>query len=296
MKGGGAGLYGRAVDCVVARFEGVDASFRHEVALTARQVSVEGEAGRSVRFQEVCSLVGLALRLRSRFRTGGRGALVWRQGGYLGAVLLMFVGAAAAWGETAVRGGVGGVGGLLAVGLAGAAGCALAGPVCRAPWSARGLALVPAGCAVVALAGRGPDVLSGMCAVAAGGLALGSPPPVPAGRGVALGLALLPCLAWPLAVAVGAGAMRAGVLAVLTGVVPGVLIVLGWFDARLAAMGAVVWFARLVVGDLGALGDALLAAGDGEQRLLLLRWALMSSGVALAWLVARRSIRELGRL
>lgn len=294
MKAGGAGLYGRAVDFVVARFEGVDASFRHEVALTARRLGAEGEAGRSVRFQEVCSLVGLALRLRSRFRTGGRSVLVWRQGGYLSAVLLMFVGAAVAWGEAAVRGGGGG--GLLAVGLAGAAGCALVGPVCREPWSARGLALMPAGCAVAALAGRGPDVLSGMCAVAAGGLALGSPPPVPAGRGVALGLTLLPCLAWPLAVTVGAGAVRAGVLAVLTGVVPGALIVLGWFDARLAAMGAVVWFARLVVGDLDALGDALVAASDGEQRLLLLRWALMSSGVALAWLVARRSIRELGRL
>lgn len=278
--------YERAVGWLAGRLEGVDPAFRREVALTACQLG-DG-ARRWDRWGELAALFGLGLRLRSRHRTGGSAALVWRQGVYLGAVLLLIAASARIW--SAQPAPVSVLAGCALL-LAAAGACALA--VVRGP--GRMLALVLASAGATGALAAGAEGAGGACATAVAGLAVGAPP-VAAARLSALVLAVLPCAAWPVALAAGSGTAAAAVTTVLTGAVPAVLLVLGWYDPRLAAMGATVWCARLVVSDLGALGEVLAAPLGAERRLLLLRWLLMGSGLVLAWLVTRRSIRELARL
>lgn len=278
-------LYGWAVDRLAGRLEGVEPGFRGEVALAAR------ELGSGARLRDRCgelaALFTLGLRTRSRHRTGGAAALIWRQGVHLGAVLLLVAVAARVWAGRPAPVLV-----ASAVVLA-AAGAGALGAV-QAPARAAVVLLAVAG-AIGALA-AGTNAVGGSCAVAVAGLCAGAPPPVPAAPKSVVAVAVLPCAAWPLALAAGSGTAGAAAAVVLTGAVPGVLIVLGWYDPRLAAMGATVWCARLVVSDLGALGEVLAAPLGEERRVLLLRWLLMGSGLVLAWLVTRRSIRELARL
>ena len=60
--------YERAVSWVTERFEGVEPSYRRDVALTTRELTAH--AGPWARTLELAALVGLAARLRSRARTG----------------------------------------------------------------------------------------------------------------------------------------------------------------------------------------------------------------------------------
>jgi len=94
----------RAVHWLTERVEGTDASYRRDVASTACEAC--REANRSRRCLELLSLATFALRLRSRAGTGDRPDAVWRQGVYLGAVLLLTslaVESAAAWWVDAPR-------------------------------------------------------------------------------------------------------------------------------------------------------------------------------------------------
>ncbi|HSA48564.1 MAG TPA: hypothetical protein VLH10_00415 [Yinghuangia sp.] len=88
----------------------------------------------------------------------------------------------------------------------------------------------------------------------------------------------------------GAGGVLLGIAA------PALLLVLGRFDPRLAAAALVVWFWRLVVGDLGGLATALATPAEDGRVALLARWFLMASGVGVAWVVTRRSIRRLNAI
>ena len=77
----------RAVHWLTERVERSDAAYRRDMALTTCQLC--READRSRRCLELLSLVAFALRLRSRARTGDRPDAVWRQGVYVGAVVLL---------------------------------------------------------------------------------------------------------------------------------------------------------------------------------------------------------------
>ncbi|MFA9270025.1 MAG: hypothetical protein ACEQSX_04610 [Baekduiaceae bacterium] len=79
-------------DHLVRRLEGVDDTFRADVALTVHDaLEVQGTAGR---VGEVASLAGLVLRLRARSRTAAGGVDVWRQGLALGGAALLVAHAA----------------------------------------------------------------------------------------------------------------------------------------------------------------------------------------------------------
>ncbi|MGW7514388.1 hypothetical protein ACWGJ2_02190 [Streptomyces sp. NPDC054796] len=285
--------YERAVGRLAGWLEGVGPEFRQEVALTARELG-SGARARD-RCGELAALCGLVLRTRSRHRTGGAASLVWRQGVHLGAVLLLVAAAARIWADRPAP-----TPALVvsAVALALAGACALGVPGAPGPVGVAGrvVAVLLAGAGATGALAAGADGVGGACAVAVAGLCAGMPPPVRARWGSAVAVALAPCAGRPLALAVGSEAAGAAVSVALTVVVPAVLLVLGWYDPRLAAMGASVWCARLVVSDLGALGEALAAPLGAERRVLLLRWLLMGSGLVLAWLVTRRSIRESVRL
>jgi len=92
----------RAVHWLTRRVEGRDAAYRRDVALTTCELC--REAGRFRRCLELLSLVAFALRLRSRARTGDRPDAVWRQGVYVGAVVLLLSlaaeSSAAGWDDT----------------------------------------------------------------------------------------------------------------------------------------------------------------------------------------------------
>lgn len=277
--------YERAVDRLAERLEGVGPAFRQEVALTAREL---GDGARPrIRYGELAALFGLVLRLRSRHRTGGSARLIWRQGIHRGAVFLLMTAAACIWARQPSP-----VLAVAAVMLAAAGSGALS--AVRMPGRVTAVLLAGAG-TTVALA-VGAQGVGGACAVAVTGLCAGAPPPVAAAPRNAVALAVLACGAGSLALAMGGGSAGAVVAGLLTGITPAVLLVLGWYDPRLAAMGATVWCARLSVSDLGELGDILAAPVGTERQFLLLRWLLMGSGLVLAWLVARRSTRELARL
>jgi hypothetical protein len=278
----------RAVRWLTEHVESGDAAYRQEVALTTRELC--REAGRSRRCLELLSLLAFALRLRSRARTGDRPDAVWRQGVYVGAVVLLISlateTAAAAWVDAGRL--------ALAAILAGSAVSALRGR----RLAAIGLAT---GAAVVEVAWVSHGVQAGAfvsaCAVAIGGLLAGGHELAArrySGMTLAVGVIMLAGLL--AALVIGASAAEAGSVLVFAWIAPVVLLVAGWFDPRLAAAATTIVFARLAASGFGELGRALAVLQQHGQRELLLRWLAMGSSVVAAWLVTHRSIRHVARL
>lgn len=249
-------FHGRAIVWVTRGFVGVDAAYRDEVAATTRELAAG--MSRCGKAAEVGALAGLALRLRWRHRTAGRVDVTWRQGLFLGGLLLLTAWAARGWAHAAAA---------------------------DAAWPAVGVA---AGfSAVLALA------LCAYARVGHAGVGVGrARTRVPA----ALAAVAAPAVAYPAALVLGAGVTAGACASALTLVGPALLLALGCHDPRWAAAALVLWFSRLVVGDLGAFARAFATPGDEERALLLARWFLMASGVLVAWLVAHRSIRRLNHI
>lgn len=276
----------RAIHWVAERFEGVGPSYRRDVVLTTSELC--RQAGRHRRWLELLSLVGLALRLRSRARTGYRPDAVWRQGLYLGAVLLLTMLAT----ETAA-GGVGLDRYGAAAALLASLGCALCA---RRPAAV----VLAAGAAVVEVVWIARGVQAGAfvscCAVAIGGLIAGSPAPGRHARGLALVAGAIALAGGSSAIAVGTGSAQAATVVAFAWVIPIALVVMGWFDPRFAAAATTLVFARLAASGFGELGKALAALEQDGQRGLLARWVLMGAGVLAAWFTTNRSIRRMTRL
>ncbi|WTW94703.1 hypothetical protein OG216_15480 [Streptomycetaceae bacterium NBC_01309] len=244
-------LHGRAIGWVTRGFVGVDDAYRAEVAATTHELAAD--LNRWGRAAEVASLAGLALRLRWRHRTAGRVDVTWRQGLFLGGLLLL---------------------------------CAWA-----ARWWARAAAPDTAWPAVGTAAGLSSALALALCAHARFGVG-GSRTRV----SVALAAAAVPVAAYPAALVLGAGVTADACASALTLVGPVFLLAVGRHDPRWAAAALVLWFSRLVAGDLAAFARAFATPGDEERMLLLARWFLMASGVLVAWLVAHRSIRRLNHV
>jgi hypothetical protein len=277
----------RAVDWLAERVTGGDASYRHDVSLTTHDLC--REASRWRQCLELLSLVVFALRLRSRASTGDQPDAVWRQGAYLGAVLLLTLLAAesAAAASLDVRS----LG--LAVALAAAAACALL------DWrlAAAAIAAIAATGEVLWVArGVHAGALVSGCAIAIGGLLGGAHGS--AGRHLRMALApgAIVVVAVLLALVIGSGASEAAGVLVFAWIAPVALLVAGWSDPRLAAAATTIVFARLAASGFGELGSALSALRLHGQRELLVRWLAMGSSVVAAWLLTRRSLRHVARL
>lgn len=87
MRRARADRAGAAAAWLAHRLDGVDTGFRCDVAATSAD-AIRSAPHTRARWCEVASLVGLAVRLRARQRTGARAAAVWRHGLVLGFVLL----------------------------------------------------------------------------------------------------------------------------------------------------------------------------------------------------------------
>lgn len=277
----------RAVHWVAERVDGADAAYRRDVALTTCEVCREG--GRSRRCLELLSLIALALRLRSRARTGDRPDAVWRQGVQLGAVLLMT--------SLATQSAAGGLAGAGKFGLAALAGastvCALLGRRLSAVGFAASAAIVEA---VWVGHGLPAGAFVSCCAVAIGGLLAGGPGTLQRRSRTILAAAASVLSGLLAALVIGSASAEAASVLVFAWIAPIGLLVAGWFDPRLAAAATTIVFARLAASGFGELGRALAVLRQAGQRELLLRWLAMSSGVVAAWLVTHRSIRRTGRL
>jgi hypothetical protein len=134
------------------------------------------------------------------------------------------------------------------------------------------------------------------CAVAIGGLLAGEQEVADRSSGMALAVAAMTLASLLSALVIGASAAEAGSVLVFAWIAPGVLLVAGWFDPRLAAAATTIVFARLAASGFGELGRALAVLQQHGERELLLRWLAMGSSVVAAWLVTHRSIRHIGRL
>jgi hypothetical protein len=235
------------------------------------------------------SLVAFVLRLRSHARTGDRPDAVWRQGLYIGAVVLLTSlateSAAAGWVDAGRLG--------LAAMLAGSAVSAL----CHKRLAAVGFA---AGAATVELGWVSHGVQAGAfvsaCAVAIGGLLAGGHDVAHRSLGMALAVGAIMLAGLLSAPAIGASAAEAGSVLIFAWIAPVVLLVAGWLDPRLAAAATTIVFARLAASGFGELGRALAVLQQHGQRELLLRWLAMGSSVVVAWLVTHRSMRHTARL
>lgn len=96
---------------------------------------------------------------------------------------------------------------------------------------------------------------------------------------------------WLLAAA-GGGALAAGAALVLGVVVPLAALSLARLDPRVAVAVLALWLWHLVLTDVRAAVHAVTSWSTGaDDGLLLARWCLMASGVAVAWLVLRRVTR-----
>jgi hypothetical protein len=277
----------RAVHWLTRRVEGRDAAYGRDVALTTCELC--REAGRFRRCLELLSLVAFALRLRSRARTGDRPDAVWRQGVYVGAVVLLISlaaeSAAAGWHNPS------------RLGLAAMLAASVVSALYQRRFAAAGFA---AGAAIVEVAWVSQGVQAGAflsaCVVAIGGLLAGGHEVAHRSLGTALagsGVVLASLLS---ALAIGASAAEAGSVVVFAWIAPAALLVAGWFDPRLAAAATTIVFARLAASGFGELGRALAVLQQHGQRELLLRWLAMGSSVVGAWLVTHRSIRHIARL
>jgi hypothetical protein len=277
----------RAIHWLTERVDGGDAAYRHDVARTTCELC--REAGRSRRCLELVSLVAFALRQRSRARTGDRPDAVWRQGVYVGAVVLLVSlateSAAAGWIDAGRLG--------LAAMVAGSAVAAMR----RRRLAAIGLA---AGAAIVEVAWVSHGVQAGAfasaCAVAIGGLLAGGHELAHRSLGMALAVGAIMLAGLLPALVIGAGAAEAESVLVCAWIAPVALLAAGWFDPRLAAAATTIVFARLAASGFGELGRALAVLQQHGQRELLLRWLAMGSSVVGAWLLTHRSIRHIARL
>jgi hypothetical protein len=277
----------RAVRWLTERVDGGDAAYRRDVTLTTCELCRETDVPQ--RYLELLSLVAFALRLRSRARTGDRPDAVWRQGVYVGAVLLLTSlateSAAAGWVDAGKL--------ALAALVAASAVSALRQRRVAAIAFAAGAAIVEA---VWVSHGVQAGAFVSACAVAIGGLLAGGREPAHRSSGMvlAVGAIVLTGLISPLLI--DASAAEAGSVLVFAWIVPAVLLVAGWFDPRLAAAATTIVFARLAASGFGELGRALAVLQQHGQRELLLRWLAMGSSVIGAWLVTHRSIRHVSRL
>ena len=151
--------------------------------------------------------------------------------------------------------------------------------------------------AVAAERGRGERVLE---LISLGGLALQlrgrralreSRARVLAAGGV-LGLAVV--LASVAVAAVAPPTADVAIVVVSGGVIPTALVTAGWFDPRYAAAAGVIWTSRFLSADLGDVPHAVGAVvGDLEATQLLGRLVVMASGVIVAAVVMRSSLRRL---
>jgi len=277
----------RAIHWLTERVEGGDAAYRHDVARTTCELC--REAGRSRRCLELLSLVAFALRLRSRARTGDRPDAVWRQGVYVGAVVLLISlaieSAAAGWIDAG------------RLGLAAIVAASAVTAIRRLRLAAIGLA---ACAAIVEVAWVSHGVQAGAfasaCAVAIGGLLAGGHELAHRGLGMALAVGAIVLAGLLPALVIGAGAAEAESVLVCAWIAPVALLAAGWLDPRLAAAATTIVFARLAASGFGELGRALAVLQQHGQRELLLRWLAMGSSVVAAWLVTHRSIRHIARL
>jgi hypothetical protein len=288
--------YDRAVGWVTDRFEGVGPGYRRDVALTTGELTAD--AGLRARSLELVALAGLALRLRSRSRTGSRPAMVWHQGLYLGSVLLLAALASAAWARAAEPAGAAG---LPAIAVTVAAAAALAASIaCGLRGHREAAVLLAVAGAVAHLSVTGRDAEAGMfassCVVAIGGLLAGTPPPRAAARWRAIAASALPLAALPVALAAGPDTTGSATALAFTGIGPVAMVAVGWFDPRLAAAATTLVFSRLLENGFDELGQALAVLSEDGRGALLARWALMGSGVLGAWFATRRSIHRLTRL
>lgn len=288
-------IYERTVRWVIGSFEGVSEDYRQDVALTARELVADTDLW--TRWLELGALVALALRLRSRNRTGGRASVVWHQGFYLGGLLLLAALASVASSHLAdptvpertfaMTMSLAG-----AIALTGAVGLGLRGhrPVA---------VLLAAAGAVACLSASEHGTMAALFAsssvLAVGGVLIGIVPPVLASRRRALLASTLPLIALPVALAAGSDATASTATLAFTAVVPVGMVAAGWFDPRLAAAATVLVLSRLLASGFDELGRALAILAREGHGLLLMRWMLMSSGVLAAWFATHRSIRRLPR-
>jgi hypothetical protein len=277
----------RAVRWLTDRVERSDPAFRRDIALTTSQLC--READRSQRCLELLSLVAFALRLRSRARTGDRPDAVWRQGLYVGAVLLLTSlatqSAAAGWVDAGRLG--------VAAMVAGSAVSALRDRHIAAVGFAAGAAIVEV---VWVSQGVQAGAFVSACAVAIAGLLAGGHDVARRRLGMALAVGAAMLVGLLSALVIGASAAEAGSVLIFAWIAPVVLLVAGCFDPRLAAAATTIVFARLAASGFGELGRALAVLQQHGQRELLLRWLAMGSSVVGAWLVTHRSIRHVARL
>jgi hypothetical protein len=277
----------RAVHWLAERVEGSDSAYRRDVALTTCELC--RDANRFQRWLELLSLVAFALRLRSRAHTRDRPDAVWRQGVYVGAVVLLTSlateSAAAGWVDAGRLG--------LAAIIAGSAVSALR----RRRLAAVGFA-VGAGILEAAWVSHGlqAGAFLSACAVAIGGLLAGGQEAAHRSSGMSLAVGAILLTALLSARVIDASAAEAGSVLVFAWIVPAVLLGAGWFDPRLAAAATTIVFARLAASGFGELGRALAVLQEHGQRELLLRWLAMGSSVVGAWLMTHRSIRHVARL
>jgi hypothetical protein len=277
----------RAVHWLTERVEGSDAAYRRDVALTTCELC--RKADRSGRWLELLSLVAFALRLRSRARTGDRPDALWRQGVYVGAVVLLTSlateNAAAGWVDVRRLG----VAAILVVSITcallprrlAAVGFASGAAIAEAVWVSHG---VPAG------------AFASVCAVAVAGLLAGGHDVAHRSSRMALAVGAITLAGMLSALVIRASAAEAGSVLVFAWIAPVLLLLAGWFDPRLAAAATTIVFARLAASGFGELGRALTVLQQHGQRELLLRWLAMGSSVLGAWLVTHRSIRHIARL
>jgi hypothetical protein len=262
----------------------VDATHRRDVALTSCELC--RAANRFRQCLELISLVALNLRLRAR--TCDRPDAVWRQGVFVGAVLLLS--SLAAQSAAAGRLEAGRLG--LAVMLAVSTACSLLHRRTAAIGFAVGAAIV--GAAWVYQGVEAGAFLSG-CVVAVGGLLAGGYRVARARHAMALALAIVP-LGLLSGLVIGAVSAEAASVLLFAWIAPAALLLAGWFDPRLAAAATTIVFARLAASGFGELGRALAVLQEHGQRELLLRWLAMGSCVVAAWVVTHRSIRRTARL
>jgi hypothetical protein len=287
--------YERFVVWITGRFEGVSEGYRQDVALTARELGTDADP--LSRWLELGALVALALRLRSRKRAGGRPSGVWHEGLRSGAILLVAALASVASANVADPAVLATPATLVlsltaAIGLATAVGLGLRG-------RGHAAALLSAGSAAayLSLSGHGaaPALFASASVLAVGGLLIGAPPRVPAGRRRAQLACLLPLVGLPIGLLVGSQQAASGTMLAFTLLLPVVLVIAGWFDPRAAAAATVLVLSRLLASGFDELGRALAVFAQEGQGTLLLRWILMSTGVLAAWFVTHQSIRRLFR-
>jgi hypothetical protein len=280
-------VHERAVAWIAAQLDVADEDYQRDVSLTTAEVC--HEVGWLSRTAELLSLVGLALRLRSRASTRDRPEAIWSQGVHTGALVLL----AGLGAQCAADGSAGQL--AIAFGLVAAVVLALGGR--RRAAIACIVAATTIECLMLAHGAGGGAFASGGLIVIGGLLARSSSATRPRHTAAAVLAAIAAVLlSTAVAAALGTATAHAAVVVAFGWLLPIALVSLGWFDPRLAAAATTLVFARLAASGFGELGHALAALDLGGQRYLLARWVLMGTAVLAAWLVTDRSIRRVTRL